>query len=342
MVRALSVRDSRSFGWVTIELAGIVLILAALHLASPIFDPIFLAVVLALIFWPLYVRLRARKIATPLALTLMLIGMLVACGLLAALLAYSISGLIAGLGTYAANWSAHMAQVDAWLRSLGFTDADLSSAVSTEDAANLLAGLVGGIAGLLSQAALVLLLMLFFLGEGAAIVSRLRATLGEGSPGVQTLTGYGRDVSRYFALRAAVNAVTGAGVALVLFLLGVDFPLLWGVLTFFLSFIPYVGMFLASVPSVLLAFAEFDLTRALIVAVALTVVNALAENLVQPMLMSRGLHLSPTFVFASVVFWTFLLGGPGAFLAVPLLLGMVAIASSFSSTRWLAAVAADK
>jgi AI-2 transport protein TqsA len=159
---------------------------------------------------------------------------------------------------------------------------------------------------------------------------------------VRTLTEYGRDISRYFALRAAVNGVTGIGVALVLFLLGVDFPLLWGVLTFFLSFIPYIGMFLASVPSVLLAFAEFDLFRALIVIVALTVVNAMAENILQPMLMSRGLHLSPTFVFVSVVFWTFLLGGSGAFLAVPLLLGTVAIAASFSTTRWFAAVAASK
>jgi predicted PurR-regulated permease PerM len=327
---------------VSIELAGIVLVLAALHLAAPIFDPFFLAVVLALIFWPIYARLRARKIATPLALSLMLIGMLVACGLLAALMAYSINGLIARLGTYATNWSAELSQLDTWLQGLGFTGVDLAASLASQNVAGLLTGLVGGLADLLSQAALVLLLMLFFLGEGAAIVGRLRATLGEGSNGLQTLTGYGRDVSRYFALRAAVNAVTGAGVALVLLLLGVDFPLLWGVLTFFLSFIPYVGMFLASVPSVLLAFAEFDLTRALIVVVALTVVNALAENLLQPMLMSRGLHLSPTFVFGSVVFWTFLLGGPGAFLAVPLLLGMVAIASSFSSTRWLGAVAADK
>jgi predicted PurR-regulated permease PerM len=78
------------------------------------------------------------------------------------------------------------------------------------------------------------------------------------------------------------------------------------------------------------------------VVVALTTVNALAENLVQPMLMSHGLHLSPTFVFVFVVFWTFLLGGSGAVLAVPLLLGMVAIASRQSSTRWLATLAAEK
>jgi predicted PurR-regulated permease PerM len=334
--------DGRSFGWATIQFGGVVLVLAAMHLAAPIFNPIFLAVVLALIFWPLYARLRARKIATPLALTIMLIGMLVACALLGLLMAYSVSGLVARLGTYSTNWSVEMTQVDAWLQSLGLSGADLTSALSAANIAGILGALVGGVADALSQAVLVLLLMLFFLGEGAALVGRLRSAFGEGARGVQTLTEYGRNISRYFALRAAVNAVTGIGVALVLFLLGVDFPLLWGVLTFFLSFIPYIGMFLASAPSVLLAFAEFDLIRALIVVVALTVVNAMAENIVQPMLMSRGLNLSPTFVFVSVVFWTFLLGGSGAFLAVPLLLGMVAIAASFTSTRWFAALATSK
>src|SRR5436305_500396 len=82
--------------------------------------------------------------------------------------------------------------------------------------------------------------------------------------------------------RAAVNAVTGVGVTLVLWLLGVDFPVLWGIVTFFLSFIPYIGMFLASVPSVLLALLEYGPGRAFAVIIALTVVNALAENLLQP------------------------------------------------------------
>jgi predicted PurR-regulated permease PerM len=93
---------------------------------------------------------------------------------------------------------------------------------------------------------------------------------------------------------------------------------------------------------VLLAFAEFDLARALLVVIALTLVNALAENLVQPALMSRGLHLSPTLVFLSVVFWSFVLGGGGSFLAVPLSLGVLTIAARFASTRWLTAAGTVK
>src|SRR5262249_32036932 len=141
---------------------------------------------------------------------------------------------------------------------------------------------VGGMVSALYQALLILLMLLFFLTEGPAIADRVRRSLPSDDPNPDRLLGLAHDVGQYFVLRAAVNAVTGAGVTLVLWLLGVDFPLLWGVLTFFLSFIPYIGMFLASVPSVLLAWAEYDLGHAVVVALALTIVNATAENLVQP------------------------------------------------------------
>jgi predicted PurR-regulated permease PerM len=93
-------------------------------------------------------------------------------------------------------------------------------------------------------------------------------------------------------------------------------------------------MFLASVPSDLLAWAEYDLGHAVVVALALTIVNATAENLVQPALMHKGLGLSPTFVFISVFFWGWLLDGGGSFLAVPLSLGLLALLANFPEARW--------
>ena len=60
----------------------------------------------------------------------------------------------------------------------------------------------------------------------------------------------GQNVVRQFGLRAIVNLFTAVGVTVLLLVLGVDFPLLWGILTFFLSFVPYVGLFLALTPAV--------------------------------------------------------------------------------------------
>jgi predicted PurR-regulated permease PerM len=135
-----------------------------------------------------------------------------------------------------------------------------------------------------------------------------------------------------------VNLITGASFALFLFLIGVDFPLLWGVLTFFLSYIPYLGIVLAAIPAVLLALAEFGIDKALLVIAGLTVANVVAENLLAPTLMGRGLNVSPTVVFLSFSFWFWLLGGPGAFLAMPLTIFVALMLDTYPETRWVANV----
>jgi AI-2 transport protein TqsA len=88
---------------------------------------------------------------------------------------------------------------------------------------------------------------------------------------------------------------------------------------------------------VLLALAEFGVGRALLVIAGVTVVNILAENVLSPMV-SRGLSISPTVVFLSFVFWAWLLGEPGAFLALPMTLFVAVMLDTFPETRWLANV----
>jgi predicted PurR-regulated permease PerM len=141
---------------------------------------------------------------------------------------------------------------------------------------------------------------------------------------------------RQLGLRAIVNLITGVGVTVLLFVLGVDFPVMWGILAFFLSFIPWIGLPIAVAPAVILALAEYGIERALLVIAGVIVINILAENLVSPMLMGRGLSISPTFLFIGFLFWAFVLGGPGAFLAAPLTIFLVLMFGTFPETRWLA------
>ncbi len=117
---------------------------------------------------------------------------------------------------------------------------------------------------------------------------------------------------------------------------GVDFPLLWGILTFFLSFVPYIGLVLAVTPAVVLALAEFGVSRAVLVIVGVIVINVLAENVLSPMMMGRGLNISPTIVFLSFIFSAWLLGGPGAFLALPITLFVAVMLETFPETTWVA------
>jgi AI-2 transport protein TqsA len=105
-----------------------------------------------------------------------------------------------------------------------------------------------------------------------------------------------------------------------------------------LSFVPWIGLPLAVAPAMLLALAEHGPTSALLVIAGVTVINILAENALSPMLMGKGLSLSPTVLFIGFLFWAWLLGGPGAFLAAPLTIFLVLMLETFPETRWLANV----
>jgi len=315
-------------------IAALAIVLGALHIAALVVSPFLLAMVLALIFWPLFVWLRGHGLGLVPALIVLMVGLFAGVAVIALVIGSSISGMASRIGVYTEELSARLQALDAWFASQGMADVNLASLLSPDAIMALFDALVSALTSALYQGFVILLMLLFFLVEGRAIADRIRLSLDDDDPNPARLARFGRDVGQYFVLRAAVNAITGAGVALVLWLLGVDFPLLWGVLTFFLSFIPYIGMFLASVPSVLLAWAEYDLAHAVVVALALTIVNATAENLVQPALMHKGLNLSPTFVFVSVLFWGWLLPGGGSFLAIPISLGLLAILANFPDAGW--------
>jgi AI-2 transport protein TqsA len=327
-----------SFLRVMLVLAAMVVVLVGIRLGAPILNPIFFAVVLTLLFSPIYSWLKRRGLPAPLALLIMLVLLTVLFLSLFFILGASITRFSERVGYYTTQLNGQVVDLDALIERLGISNVDLRDVVKPSALADALGVVLSGIAGFLSDLFLILMIMLFLLGEGPAMMNRLRASVSEDNPQVARLTVVGQSVVRQFGLRAIVNLVTGAGVTVLLFALGVDFPLLWGILTFFLSFVPYIGLVLAVAPAVVLALAEFGVTRALLVIAGVVVINILAENVLSPMMMGRGLNISPTIVFLSFIIWAWLLGGPGAFLALPITLFVAVMLDTFPETRWLASI----
>jgi AI-2 transport protein TqsA len=327
-----------SFLRVMLILAATVVVLVGMHFGAPILNPILFAVVLSLLFNPVYSWLRRRGLPTPLALLIMLVGLTIFFVALFFIVGVSITRFSERVGFYVTQLNLELGNLDTLLERLGLSNIDVREAVKPSALADALGAVLSGISGFLSNLFLILMITLFLLGEGPAMMDRLRASAGRDNPQVRRLTTVGRSVVRQFGLRAIVNLVTGAGVTVLLFFSGVDFPLLWGILTFFLSFVPYVGIVLAVAPAVVLALAEFGVTRAVLVIAGVTAINLLAENVLSPMMMGRGLNISPTIVFLSFIFWAWLLGGPGAFLALPITLFVIVMFDTFPETRWLASL----
>jgi AI-2 transport protein TqsA len=327
-----------SFLRVMLFLATTVVVLVGMRLSAPILNPILMAVVLALLFSPIYAWLRRRRIPTPLALVIMLVGLTILFLGLVLILGVSIARFSGDIASYTGKLNDQVDNLQGLAKSLGLSKGDVQNAVKPSALTGAIGSVLSGIADFLSNIFLILLYVLFFLAEGPAMMNRLRASTGSDHPQVERLTVFGRNVVRQLGLRAIVNLITGAGVTILLLALGVDFPLMWGILTFFLSFIPWIGLPLAVAPAVVLALAEHGIERALLVIAGVIVINVLAENALSPMLMGRGLSLSPTVLFIGFVFWAWLLGGPGALLAAPLTIFLVLMLATFPETRWLAGV----
>src|SRR5215212_7028071 len=323
---------------VMLGLAATVVVLVGMRLAAPILNPILFALVLALLFSPLYAWLRRHRIPTPLALIIMLVGLTVLFVGIFLIMGVSIARFSGDIASYTGKLNVQVGNVQDLAKSLGLSNVDIRDAVKPSALAGAIGSVLAGVADFLSNLFLILIIVLFLLAEGPAMMNRLRSSAGSDHPQVERLTVFGRSVVRQLGLRALVNLATGAGVVVLMFVCGVEFPLMWGILTFFLSFIPWIGLPLAVAPAVVLALAEHGIDRALLVIAGVVVINVLAENALSPMLMGRGLSLSPTILFIGFIFWAWLLGGPGAFLAAPLTIFLVLMLETFPETRWLASV----
>jgi AI-2 transport protein TqsA len=327
-----------SFLRVMLFLAATVVVLVGMRLGSSILSPILFAVVLSLLFSPIYSWLRRHRVPTPLALVLMLAGLTVLFGGIFLLLGVSITRFSGDIGSYTGQLNGQLANFQQLAKSLGLSNVDIRDAVKPSALTGAIGAVLGGLADFLSDIFLILLITLFLLAEGPAMMGRLRASAGADHPQLKSMMTFGHSVVRQLGLRAIVNLFTAAGVVILLWVLGVDYPLMWGILTFFLSFIPWIGLPIAVAPAVVLALAEYGLDRALLVIAGVVVINVAAENILSPMLMGRGLSLSPTVLFVGFIFWAWLLGGPGAFLAAPLTIFVALIFQTFPETRWIASL----
>jgi len=115
----------------------------------------------------------------------------------------------------------------------------------------------------------------------------------------------------------------------------IDYPILWGFLGFLLNFIPVIGSLIASVPALFLALIHYDLTTVVWLAFIYIIINNLISNVLEPKFMGQGLGLSPAIIFFSLIFWGWVLGPVGMFLAVPLTMTLKIAFDSSEKTRWI-------
>ena len=201
---------------------------------------------------------------------------------------------------------------------------------------SLAADLVKRMGSALSNIALILLTVTFILLEASSFPIKLRSVLGDPQRAFPQVTRFVNDIRSYVIIKTIISLIAGVTIGLWLFILGVDFPVLWGFLAFLLHFVPNLGQIIAGVPAVLLTLLQLGPGPAALAAAGYLVVGFTLGNVVEPRLMGRKLGLSTLVVFLSLVFWGSVLGPIGVILCVPFTMTLKFAFESSASTRWIA------
>jgi predicted PurR-regulated permease PerM len=321
-----------------VTVAAIVVIAAGLKASQEVVVPILLAAFIATIAAPPVFWLERRRIPEGLAIIGVMVTVVVALIGVAMLVVRSGNAFTDRLPFYQQRITELMGELVTWLSSWGLNlNGDVAlSAFNPATALDLAGNLLKGLGGVMSDSFFILLTVIFILAEASSFPRKLAAVLKNPDRDMGYFNRFGENINRYIAIKTSTSLVTGVLVSISLMLIGVDFPVLWGLVAFLLNYVPTIGSFIAAVPAVLLALIALGGGAALATTGCYLFINILMGNVIEPRYMGKGLGLSTLVVFLSLVAWGALLGPVGMFLSVPLTMTAKIALEAHPSTTWLA------
>lgn len=332
--------------WVVIAVGSFYL----LRELGPILKPLLLAVLLAYVILPFH---HAVKRWVPGRLSLVASGvlslillLLLTAGIQASVrtLAEEVPELTAQTRRSIENWQAEFRErypvAWRWVSSLAFSDREGESSVR-----EMTGRLFGVAADTLSAALVVGLYLVFLLFEAGRFPQRVHRAFSEkrAERVLRTIDGINRGVAYYLTAKVKASLILALPAFVVLFVFRTPFALIWGVLTFFCNFVPYLGSLVGySVPTLFVLY-HFGLGwEAITIAVALLAIHVATAMFVEPAVIGKAVGLSPVVILFALAFWGSAWGLTGLLLAVPLTVMLKIVAEHMDATKPLARLVSEE
>lgn len=316
-------RGARDGSPVLLTLACVVILVAGAKAASSLIVPMIVAALMTILCVPPIRRLRS--IGVPQVVAVLLVALLAVGGIvfLAGVVGESVGRFKESQELYHEKLEMLRRQAEAWLRSWGgpFQNIRLGKYGETIDPSQVfqfVTDLTSSVLNLLGNLVIIALILLFALFEADGLSAKLRRALDDPNADLSDFTQISQKVQGYISIKAGVSLLTGALVALLNWALGVDFPLLWGLVAFLFNFVPSIGSIIAAVPALLLCVILHGFGHFLLLGLGYLAINTVVGNVLEPKWMGRRLGLSTLVVFLSLLLWGWVLGPVGMLLSVPL------------------------
>ena len=313
---------------------------ALMHFAAQYLNALLLAWLIVLVASPLLYGLRGRGAPSWLSFVVTLLVILFALVGFGLVLVLGFNQLVQSIPKYIEQADELVNSIKDFFVSLGIDKEDISAILGAITPSSLVNGAISFLGSLLSSFSnviLVIMLVIFLLIEAFSAPGKLAAEVRAGNEYLQRFFHLSDTLRKYFQLTTVVALFTGVLDTVFFLIMGVDFPILWGILAFLCSYIPTLGFWLAAIPPTILALLEFGPLQGLVVFLGVVLINGFAENVVKPKYMGAGIDLSPFMIIFSVILWAALLGPIGAILGVPVsLLFKELILEADDQNRWIA------
>ncbi|WP_236024913.1 AI-2E family transporter [Arenibaculum pallidiluteum] len=208
----------------------------------------------------------------------------------------------------------------------------------------LLRDLGGPVAAVLAQAGITVVFLIFIMLQREDLRDRVIRLAGTGDlrRTTEALNDAAKRVSRYLLMQLIVNVTYGLPIGIGLWLIGIPNPLLWGMLSTVLRFIPFLGPVIAAIFPIVLSFAvEPGWTLPLLTVALFLVVELISNNVVEPWLYGSSTGLSPLAIIVAAIFWTTLWGPVGLLLATPLTVCLVVLGRHVPQLRFIDVMLGD-
>jgi len=318
--------------------AALVIIIMGINQAQSVLVSFLVAVFFAIIGTPPVLWLDRKRIPSVVAVLLVVSSMITILMIVGAIVGASIKSFYTELPVYQTRLQEQVSAFQTFWETKGIRGMDkvLLGYINPVAVMNLTASLLAGLGSALSNIVLILLTVTFILLEASSFPVKLRAVLGDPRQAFPQFTRFVGDIERYMVIKTLISLATGLLIGIWLFILGVDFPVLWGFLAFLLNYVPNVGSTIAAVPAVLLALIQLGIGSAVMATSGYMAINFILDNVIETRLMGRRLGLSTLVVFVSLIFWGSLLGPVGMVLCIPLTMTLKFACENNKGTQWIA------
>lgn len=328
-----------------VALASFVIIVAGMKMASNIIVPLLLATFIAIVSSPSLLYLQKKGIHKILAFLLILGLVIVVLSTVGYIVTNAMNSFIDKLPDLQTKLEAstkHLLEIlHSWdihiPKEVPFpNELDPSKALAT------IGGFLHSMTKFLSNSFLIFLMTSFILFEQSVFDEKGKYLYSLSPTNKTMIDDFLLNIKQYLAIKTLSSLATGVIIGVLLWIMNIEYAMLWGLLAFLLNYIPTIGSVLAAIPAMLVTIIEASLMDTLFVGLIFLGVNIVIGNIIEPRFLGKGLGISTLVVLVSLLFWGYVFGAIGLFLAIPLTMSLKIALYVNPSTRWMSVMLSNK